>query len=163
MRKSDHITDGFALKPIMTAKRRRKQIADTKPKIAGVYFFEAHGTQLIKIGRSANVMNRIRGAVRTIGAPNAPISIWGIIECAPSLLPSLEKAMHNAFLGTRVQGEWFEARKDLALHKAIAIAKDVCGDCFSVRGLGDDVSQSREPNWRDPADNASKMRRRACR
>lgn len=157
------VTDNFGLKPIMTTSRRRKAQRAAEKRMCGVYFFEASGSNLVKIGRSSNIERRIAEAIDTAGAPDAELSIWGVVECSKENLVPLERAMHRAFTGTRVAGEWFEARKDLVMHKAIEVAREVCGDNFNVRGLGTDATPAAKPNWRDPADNAAMMKKRAIR
>lgn len=157
------VTDDFRLKPIMTKNRRRKARRDAAKHVCGVYFFEAIGSNLVKIGRSSNVEKRISEVKGTTGAPDADLAIWGIVECSKDKLPVLERAMHKAFTETRVSGEWFEARKDLALDKAIEVARLICGDHFRIRGLGSESTPADEPNWRDPETNAARMRKRAIR
>jgi hypothetical protein len=155
--------EAFALKPIQTRARKLRAQAELKPKTCGVYFFESPRTGLVKIGRSKNLQKRIGGVQNTKGAPSTELAIWGVIECGEDKLVALEAAMHAAFTGYRVDGEWFALCGGAVLDAAIDAARRICGDDFAVRGLGSDEIPPEKPGWRDPAENDWKRKRRALR
>lgn len=85
---------------------------------AGVYFIRAENG-LVKVGRSSNVENRLRGLLT--GSPII-LTLTHVIETDRH--KEVEYALHQRFAAQRRRGEWFElSEDDIVAAQAIAMTE----------------------------------------
>lgn len=97
-----------ALLNVACARRGLKAPAAPKSSRGMVYFIEATGLDLVKIGAARNLARRLK-ELQT-GCP-VPMKVWGgILTDDP---PGLERRLHHQFAEHRSRGEWFALAEPL--------------------------------------------------
>lgn len=92
-----------------SAKWTRPKTVVSEPARCGVYFVRCVG--FIKIGRAANIRQRVKNA--STFCP-FPLELLRIVECATDAESvATEKALHRQFASLRYQGEWFHDTGEL--------------------------------------------------
>ena len=79
-----------------------------KPSFEYVYFIRAQGTNLIKIGRTTSLQDRLN-TLQT----GCPHQLELIIAVAHPDSPSIEKRLHQKFERYGTTGEWFALSEDI--------------------------------------------------
>ena len=72
-----------------------------------VYFIEAIGTDMVKIGFTGNGVERRLAALQT----SCPLPLR-LLACVQGT-EQYERALHERFAAERVRGEWFHLRGDV--------------------------------------------------
>lgn len=86
-----------------------------------VYFIEAVGLDLVKIGYAIDLQKRFTGMMTT--SP-APLTLLGVLDGGPKL----ECALHEQLAAHRAHGEWF--RKTPEVMAVVATARPSAGQQF---------------------------------
>jgi hypothetical protein len=119
------------------APKRRRAKVDRDNLQPGVYVVQAGDNGSIKVGRSANPEERVRG-IQT-GNP-AKIVLVAFFVCSTWLIAkTLEASVHVALAPFRLMGEWFRVTPEAACR---TIEKQV-----TILGYGNEVKQDQTRGW----------------
>lgn len=83
-----------------------------------LYFIEEEGSDLMKIGYSKDPISRLHSMQ---SANPARLVMRGMVNASPDL----EKAIHAAYKGIRVRGEWYRAEDAMAIYDDLG---EICED-----------------------------------
>lgn len=140
------IAEDFALKPIVSAKsRRRESNRKASDKIGDgsgyVYFMQHTGGGPVKIGRSKRPGARIANVSRAKFGGGDELRYIGWLKVKLGVEVRLERALHERFADKRLDGEWFDINGAADLSEILATARSVVGDGFTLAGLGGDEDE----------------------
>lgn len=99
------------------------ELSDSRRGLRWIYFIEAHGVGLIKIGQATNVNLRMGGM--QVGSP-----VKLMLLVAFEAQPHTEQLLHKTFHEFREHGEWF--RPEPSLCRLIAKIKEEDLDALAI-------------------------------
>lgn len=108
---------------------------ETKTKKGGVYFIRREKTSITKIGRSADVRNRLY-ALQT--ASDAKLELLCVLRAESKQSIDWERRLHVLWLPRRVNGEWYDLPMDVltaVIHREGMAPSYVSGSEF-LQALG---------------------------